>query len=148
MLLVSYLGLSFTPTKFCSRLIFLLGYISSYLLYTGFAAGITSVLLNQNRDYAINLMNYRHNGNLIMYPSHYRSATRNVNDLRETFEEIVGNRAIGLIPKRYIDRYHYLEKNTKHYDLYERMMLIKLPILYGIGLYLKDPHLTRRMNEK
>lgn len=48
-------GLSYTPRGFCSHTIFLVGYLTAYLLYTGFAAGITSILVGKDRHQQINL---------------------------------------------------------------------------------------------
>lgn len=50
-----FLGLSYTPRGFCSQAIFLLGYITAYLLYTGFAAGITSILVGKDILKQINI---------------------------------------------------------------------------------------------
>lgn len=50
-----FLGLSYTPRGFCSHTIFLVGYLTAYLLYTGFAAGITSVLVGKDIHKQINL---------------------------------------------------------------------------------------------
>lgn len=44
----TFTGLSYTPDGFTSRSIFFLGYLTSYLLYTGFAAGITSILFQHD----------------------------------------------------------------------------------------------------
>lgn len=48
-------GLSYTPGGFCSHTIFLVGYLTAYLLYTGFAAGITSILVGKDRYQQINI---------------------------------------------------------------------------------------------
>lgn len=51
----SFSGLSYTPRGFCSHTIFLVGYITAYLLYTGFAAGITSILVGKDINQQITL---------------------------------------------------------------------------------------------
>lgn len=51
----SFLGLSYTPRGFCSHTIFLVGYLTAYLLYTGFAAGITSILVGKDVHKQISL---------------------------------------------------------------------------------------------
>lgn len=48
-------GLSSTPIGFSSRVIFFLGYLTSYLLYTGFAAGITSLVAVQNQQMVLTI---------------------------------------------------------------------------------------------
>lgn len=50
-----FAGLSHSTTKFASCCIFLLGYLTAYLLNTGFAAGITSLLLGRNYNYDLNV---------------------------------------------------------------------------------------------
>lgn len=119
-----------------------MGYLASYLLYTGFAAGITSVLLNQNRDDTINLNH--HKGNLISYPNSHL-AIRTVKDVAELFEEIERNKAIGILPKRYVNNHLWKSKN---YNLQEQITFVKLPIVHGTGFLLKDDILTRRINKK
>lgn len=48
-------GISSTPYGFASRLVVFLGATLAYLLYTGFAAGITSLVAVQNQNYDITI---------------------------------------------------------------------------------------------
>lgn len=52
-------GLSSIPYGFASRCIIFLGALTAYLLYTGFAAGITSLVAVQNQNYEITISDIR-----------------------------------------------------------------------------------------
>lgn len=77
-------GLSSIPYGFASRFIIFLGALTAYLLYTGFAAGITSLVAVQNQNYEITVtdiekmkLNVVSFGNLVHLPVKYDYLVRN-----------------------------------------------------------------------
>ncbi|KAF5306067.1 hypothetical protein FQA39_LY09045 [Lamprigera yunnana] len=105
-------GLSHTPNGFASRLIFFLGYVTSYLLYTGFAAGITSLLLQQvmNKVITVNEIQYM-NVKLVMIKNYEqvtipsKNTSIIVSTIDELFTYINQDDIIGVAPRAFIIQY-------------------------------------------
>ncbi|XP_044270144.1 uncharacterized protein LOC123014905 [Tribolium madens] len=132
-------GLSHTPSGFASCLIFFLGYLMAYLLYTGFAAAITSILV-ENVETNANLQNLRSDKLHLISPECVRSeikhfkerflVTEYVNDLNGLFEKLSINDRIGVGPEISIQQYMV---NNLSLDEILSFQTMKLNVRYTQG---------------
>ncbi|KAK5642900.1 hypothetical protein RI129_009067 [Pyrocoelia pectoralis] len=112
-------GLSHTPKGFASRSIFFLGYLISYLLYTGFAAGITSLLLQQGMSKHITAkdiqkMDIKIDGVII------------VSNVGDVFVHINRQNVVGIVPKLLVEQYYAKHLNYHSTQIYATSKLTNI----------------------
>ncbi|KAB0790803.1 hypothetical protein PPYR_15313 [Photinus pyralis] len=112
-------GLSHTPRGFASRAIFFLGYLISYLLYTGFAAGITSLLLQQGMGKRITANDIQKMDIRIVtlkgldyYRAESKSDILEVGSVGDIFSHINRQNIVGIIPQLLVEQYYAQRLNN------------------------------------
>ncbi|XP_015833324.2 uncharacterized protein LOC103312325 [Tribolium castaneum] len=147
-------GLSHTPSGFASCLIFFLGYLMAYLLYTGFAAAITSILV-ENVETNANLQNLRIDKLHLISPECTRSeikqfkerflVTEYVSDLNALFEKLDINDRIGVGPEISLQQYMV---NNLGLDEILSLQTMKLNVRYTQGfLTLRNNSWKKNINK-
>ncbi|XP_068892754.1 uncharacterized protein [Tenebrio molitor] len=132
-------GLSHTPSGFASCLIFFCGYLMAYLLYTGFAAAITSILVEnvgKNSDLVhvklenLHLISLKSTQHYIQQYKERFLVTEYVDNLNVLFDNLNVDNRIGIGPEIFIQQ-HMVNNFDREQIL--SFQIMKLNIKYTKG---------------